>query len=84
MLTVKEAADRMRVSSGLVYALCAHRQLRHSRVGLGRGKIVIPEEAVVEYLRAREGSPAEPVPPPAPAERKQPPLKLRHLRRPGA
>jgi excisionase family DNA binding protein len=84
MLTVKEAADRMRVSSGLVYSLCVHRQLRHSRVGLGRGKIVIPEEAVAEYLRGREGGPVERLPPPAPAERKPPPLRLRHLRRPGA
>jgi hypothetical protein len=40
----------MGVSSAIVYALCTARQLRHSRVGLGRGKIVIAEEAVAEEI----------------------------------
>jgi excisionase family DNA binding protein len=77
MLTVKEAADRMHVSTGLVYALCAHRQLRHSRVGLGRGKIVISEEAVAEYLEGRESGPEPPKPPPPPRR-----IKLENLQIP--
>jgi excisionase family DNA binding protein len=72
MFTVKEAAARLGVSAALVYALCAARKLRHSRVGLGRGKIVIGEDAIAEYLRAREAVPAEALPP----RRK---VKLAHL-----
>ncbi|WP_088255536.1 helix-turn-helix domain-containing protein [Fimbriiglobus ruber] len=49
-LTVKEAAPRLRLSEASVYALCAAKKLRHQRVGLGRGKIVIPPDAISEYL----------------------------------
>lgn len=51
VLTVKQAAERLGVSPALVYALCARRRLRHERHGLGRGKILIPEEALEEYRR---------------------------------
>lgn len=55
-LTVKEAADRSKLSRSLVYALCAAGVLRHTRHGrLGRrGCIRIDEEALEEYLRACE------------------------------
>jgi excisionase family DNA binding protein len=53
MFTVKDTAARIGVSEQLVYALCAGRRLRHVRVGLGRGTIRIPEDAVDEYLRGR-------------------------------
>lgn len=49
-LTVKEAAPQLRLSVASVYALCAGRKLRHQRVGVGRGKIVIPADAIDEYL----------------------------------
>jgi excisionase family DNA binding protein len=49
-LTVKEAAQVLRLSAATVYALCSKRQLRHQRVGVGRGKILIPPEAIEEYL----------------------------------
>ena len=48
--TVKEAALLLRLSAAGVYALCAAKKLRHQRVGLGRGKILIPPEAIAEYL----------------------------------
>jgi excisionase family DNA binding protein len=48
--TVKEAAAKLRLSAASVYALCAARKLRHQRVGVGRGKIVIPHDAIDEYL----------------------------------
>lgn len=51
MLTVREAAPRLRVSQNTVYALCSARKLRHVRVGLGRGKVLIPEDAIDEFLR---------------------------------
>ncbi len=49
-LTVKEAAPRLGLSAASVYALCAARKLRHRRVGVGKGKIVIPPDAIDEYL----------------------------------
>jgi excisionase family DNA binding protein len=49
-LTVREAATRLGLSAASVYALCAARKLRHRRVGVGRGKIVIPPDAIDEYL----------------------------------
>lgn len=48
-LTVKEAANQLRLSSTTVYGLCQQKQLRHERLGLGRGKILIPEDAIEEY-----------------------------------
>jgi excisionase family DNA binding protein len=54
LFTVKEAALRLRLSVGTVYVLVGRRQLRHVRVGTGRGKIAIPDEAIEEYLKRRE------------------------------
>ena len=51
MLSVKQAANKLGVSPALVYALCSARRLGHERYGLGRGKIVIPPEALDEYRR---------------------------------
>lgn len=51
MNTVKQAAERLGVSAGLVYALCATGRLRHERHGLGRGTIRIPDDALDEYRR---------------------------------
>ena len=48
-LTVKEAAEQLRISTALVYALCAAKKIRHERHGLGRGTIRIPPEALDEY-----------------------------------
>jgi hypothetical protein len=78
MLSVKTAAARMGVSAAIIYGLCAGRLLRHSRVGLGRGRIVISEEAIAEYLRAREHGPEAPKPVPLPRRK----IALRHLQLP--
>lgn len=75
-MTVKMAAERLDVSSATVYALCAHRRIRFSRVGLGRGKITISEEAIAEYLQAREVAPQVGAPPVATKRL----VKLNHLR----
>lgn len=66
MLSVRQAAERLGCSAAIVYALCATRRLRHSRVGLRRGKIAISEEAIAEYLKGREAGPEQPEPPPPP------------------
>jgi excisionase family DNA binding protein len=78
VLTVKQAAERMGVSAATVYLLCASRRLRHTRVGLRRGKIAITEHAVEEYLKGREVGPASPKPPPAPRPR----IRFEHLKIP--
>jgi excisionase family DNA binding protein len=50
--SVLEAAAELGISANLVYALCRQRKIRHERHGLGRGKIVIPSDALEEYRRA--------------------------------
>jgi excisionase family DNA binding protein len=62
LLTVKEAAPKLRLSPASVYALCAAKKLRHQRVGLGRGKILIPPEAITEYLSKGTVGSVEPHP----------------------
>ncbi|MCE9530573.1 MAG: helix-turn-helix domain-containing protein [Planctomycetes bacterium] len=49
MLTIKQAAEKLGVSAGLVYGLCAAGKIRHERFGLGRGTIRIPDEAMDEF-----------------------------------
>lgn len=53
LLTVKEAAQRLGISTTLLYALCNRRKIRHERHGLGRGKILIPDEALEEYRQGQ-------------------------------
>ena len=60
-LTVKEAAEQLRISAALVYALCAAGRIRSERFGIGRGCIRIPVEALEEYRKAAEFKPAAPV-----------------------
>ena len=75
LLTVREAAERLGISPGLVYGLCARKRLRHERYGLGRGVIKIPEDAIDEFRRSVTiGEPDEDVP-----KKQAAPLKLKHL-----
>ena len=79
MLSVKQAAQRLGVSTALVYSLCAKKRLRHERLGLGRGVIRIPEDAIVEYRQSHtvQVETVGQATPPAP---KPKPVKLQHLR----
>lgn len=57
----------MEMSQSLVYSLCSSGKLRYCRVGHGRGRIRIPEEAIQEYLARctfgiREEKPAASLP----------------------
>ena len=52
LITVKEAARRLNVSRGLVYALVRTGKLRHERHGTGRGTIRIDEADLDDYRRA--------------------------------
>jgi excisionase family DNA binding protein len=73
MLTVREVAERLKVSPGLIYALVESKKIGHHRVGRGRGRIRFSEENLADYLRGTESRPADPAP------RRQP-VKLKHLR----
>lgn len=75
LLTVKQAAERLGISPALTYSLVAGRKLRFCRVGNGRGRIRIPEDAIGEYLARctfEAGEDSQPVSAPTP--------KLKHLR----
>jgi excisionase family DNA binding protein len=74
LLSVLEAAQLLTVSVDTVYGLCAAKQLRHERLGLRRGRIRIPVEAIDEYLQRVAVGVEEAVKPPPAA-----PLKLRHV-----
>jgi excisionase family DNA binding protein len=79
MFTIKQAATRMGVSDDTVRGLCKGKRLRHIRVGLGRGKIVIPDDAIAEYLAAHTVGVEAAA---APSPQKQRPVTLKHLRLP--
>ena len=54
MLTVAQAAERLGVWRALIYSLVAARKLRHERIGLKRGVIRIPDDALDEYRLSRQ------------------------------
>jgi excisionase family DNA binding protein len=88
LLTVKEAAEMLRLSSAAVYALCKAGTLAHHRLGRGRGAVRIDQKDLFAYVEAckagaapvRGGGPPSP-PPPAPApQRPLPAGVFEHLR----
>jgi len=76
LLTVKEAATEMRLSAGTVYKLCESKKLRHQRCGENQGKILIPLDAIEEYL----GKTTVGVEEATPTRKKQPQVKLENLK----
>lgn len=77
LLTVTEAAEALHLSESTVRALCSGRKLRHERHGVGRGRILIPDDAIEEYrasvtVRAGTANIAAPAP--------RPPVSLKHLK----
>ena len=75
MFTVRQAADALGISPSLMYDLCARKLIRHERIGLGRGTIRVPADAIQEYRRSRTVGVADATR--VPVVRK--PIKLRHL-----
>jgi excisionase family DNA binding protein len=61
MLTVKQVAERLRISASLVYSWCEDQLLPHYRMGGKgkRGKILIEEAVLDAFLQSRkvEGKP---------------------------
>jgi len=75
MLTVKEVAQRLRVSATCVYQLIDKRQLMCHRIGVGRGAIRICEADLAEFIgdcKERRGDSG--------LSSSRPGKKLRHLR----
>jgi excisionase family DNA binding protein len=77
LLTCREVAERLRVSVAVVYTRSSTRQIRHERIGTGRGRLFIPEDAVEEYRRARTVPPAARV---GEAVGPRHPVRLKNLR----
>ena len=80
LLTVKQVAERLNISAGTLYALCAGRKLEHVRVGAGRGTLRIEEQALLRFVQGATIGPEESTAPhphtPAP---KRPVVTLKHL-----
>jgi excisionase family DNA binding protein len=52
VITVKEAAERLKVAPATIYTLCARGRLVHIRVGVGgRGTIRILEQDLSDFLK---------------------------------
>jgi excisionase family DNA binding protein len=74
MFTVREIAERLKVSAACVYALTESGQLGCHRIGLGRGVIRISEENLREYLdRCKARAAGETVP-------RRPRPRLKHIK----
>jgi excisionase family DNA binding protein len=74
MLTVKEVADRLRVSRTCVYQLVERGKLACHRIGIGRGAIRISLDDLTAFVCAcRENRSAE-------SESSLRPVHLRHLK----
>jgi excisionase family DNA binding protein len=57
MLTVKQAAARLGVSTSQVYALCAKGKLPHHRFGVGKGALRISEEQLAAFIESAKFKP---------------------------
>jgi len=82
LLTVAEAAKSLACSQRTIYSLCNARKLRHARIGMGRGLLRVPADAIAEYLSGviREPVSSAPVPAPSPRPRSQGFAKLAGLK----
>ena len=63
MFTVKQAAERLRVSLSTIYNLVESGRLHCHRIGLGRGAVRITEDQLQAYLKSTEQRGDRDVPP---------------------
>ena len=56
LLSVREAAEHLGIAVSTVYDLVRQRKIGHHRVGTGRGRILLSEQALSPYLGSHEGS----------------------------
>ena len=85
LLTVKQAAEPLRISVGAVYALCASAKLAHYRMGTHQSAIRIDRSDLFAYLQKCKYEPPkrEPDEPRSYPARRSTPVratKLKHLR----
>lgn len=73
LLTVREAADRLRLSVAAVYELVARGKVLSHRVGPSRGAIRIREEDLQQFLESCRQAPIEP-------HRRPERVRLKHMR----
>lgn len=71
-LTVREVADRLRVSASSVYLVVESGRLAHHRIGARRGAIRISEDDLEAYLAQCRREPTTHTPAPAPVARPKP------------
>ncbi len=57
LLTVKDIADRLKVSVSCVYQLIESGRLAHHRIGLGRGAIRVSESDLSDFLASNREEP---------------------------
>jgi excisionase family DNA binding protein len=50
MLSVSDAATKLRVSEDTIYRMIAKKDIDFVRIGSGRGRIMIPPAALVDYV----------------------------------
>lgn len=79
---VREVAVALGVSVQTVYLLCAKKRLRHIRVGVGRGTIRVPADALQEYINGATVGPGQPTIIPQTKSVKAVHLRLPSSRRP--
>lgn len=58
LLTVKEVAERLKVSAAMIYVLCNRGRLPHVRVGIGNRSTIRIEEADLEAYLEKGRAPA--------------------------
>lgn len=66
-LTVRQAADHLKVDISTLYRLCKARKIRHRRIGTGSGRIVFTAADLASYMEScvvEVGPEPEPMPPP--------------------
>jgi excisionase family DNA binding protein len=80
LLSVKEAAAELKLSTDTIYKLCSTKQLQHERHGPKRGTIRIPEEALSDYRNRVTVDVKEPSPKASGPAPSKPPFQLKHLK----
>ncbi len=53
LMTIKDVAEFMQCSEISVRRMIARRELRHTRIGKGRGSIRIKKEQLQEYIKQK-------------------------------
>ncbi len=75
LLTVKEVAERLKVSASCIYQLVESGRLAHHRIGIGRGAIRFSEDDLDEFLKKSREQARQ-----SKSTSDKPHVKLKHLK----